>query len=426
MSTQKKSWYKKRGYLHFDQPVGYRKALALASSPSKVSKHSFWPFINYEAVSDKLGKDDLGNLKNKKKYRPIAYAAHLDSHIYSYYTEKLSKLYEIELDRRSISKHILAFRSLGKSNIEFAKDAFDTIQDFGVCEVVAIDISGFFDNLDHTTLKKSWCNLLGKEKLPKDHFSIYKSLTNFSSVSRNRLYKEFEISIHNPASTAGRICSPEEFRIKIRAQGLVSTNNDSFGIPQGSPISALLSNIYMLDFDQEIAEEVDSFDGFYFRYCDDMLFIGPANQGFSEHIERLASQKLNDSGLTLNADKTEIRNFNEAKSGIISDKPLQYLGFLFDGQKILIRSSAFARFSERMKKGVKTAKRTMKKRNKSRARKGLTPSPLYKQKIYERYSHLGKRNFIRYGHRAALIMNSKSIKKQLKPLWTNLQNKLEE
>jgi len=78
-----------------------------------------------------------------------------------------------------------------------------------------------------------------------------------------------------------------------------------------------------------------------------------------------------------------------------------------------------------MKKGVKLAKATMRAGNRIRVIKGLKTKDLYKEKIYARYAHVGKRNFLTYGYRAARIMNSKSIRKQLKPLWQRLQNELE-
>ncbi|TOH44391.1 hypothetical protein CGI79_25115, partial [Vibrio parahaemolyticus] len=51
-------------------------------------------------------------------------------------------------------------------------------------------------------------------------------------------------------------------------------------------------------------------------------------------------------------------------------KPLQYLGFLFDGHSIFLRSTALARYSEKMKGGVKLAKKTMEKENRIRKSKG--------------------------------------------------------
>ena len=75
--------------------------------------------------------------------------------------------------------------------------------------------------------------------------------------------------------TRKQIRSFVDFRDKVRKNALIISNKANFGIPQGSPISALLSNIYMLNFDIEMKDYVATLGGEYFRYCDDMLFIVP-------------------------------------------------------------------------------------------------------------------------------------------------------
>ncbi|WP_449400480.1 reverse transcriptase domain-containing protein [Chryseobacterium wanjuense] len=46
------------------------------------------------------------------------------------------------------------------------------------------------------------------------------------------------------------------------------------GIPQGLPLSAVLANIYLLDFDRNIIKEiVRKYRGYYRRYSDDLLII---------------------------------------------------------------------------------------------------------------------------------------------------------
>lgn len=424
MTTKYPSWYRSRGYLHFDLPIGYHKAQAVVKRPERVATHAFYPLISYTITAEKITKDPSSNkLINKPKSRPIAYAAHIDSHIYAYYSEKLSHAYENELDSRGLKDAVLAFRSLGRSNIEFAKEAFDVIKGFGECGVVGLDISGFFDNIDHEILKSKWAAILGAGRLPEDHFNVFKSITQWSSVEKDSLYDVLGISKHNPKKGRHRVCSPKEFREKIRGGGFIKRNVDAKGIPQGSPISALLSNIYMLDFDQEMKEMIEAVGGYYCRYCDDMLFVVPTklrDKVAGEVVKKIKSLKIK-----INPKKTEIRTFQLKSGTLSSDKPLQYLGFLFDGQQVTIRSAALARYSERMKRGVRLAKLTKIKRNRLKIASGRAPKPLYKHKLYEKYSHLGKRNFIRYGLRAAKIMDSDAIKRQLKPLWHRLKEEIE-
>ncbi|KGM28074.1 DNA polymerase [Photorhabdus luminescens] len=416
-------WYKSRGYLHFDNPVTLLHALDVVTNPQYIATHSFLPFISFTAKSYKIRKDPLTNsLARKCKPREIAYSSHMDSHIFSYYASILDSFYELEVKKHGVDKNILAFRKLEKSNIEFAYEAFEEIKIRKNCSAVALDLSKFFDTLDHNILKNAWCKLISESSLPADHYAVFKNITKFSKVDKDQLYPLFGISKHNPKHNRRKICSSDEFRAKARS--LIITNKSGRGIPQGSPISALLSNIYMLNFDIEMKSYVESIGGEYFRYCDDMLFIVPIEQ--KNKVAGEAKKRLKGLKVDLNNDKTEIREFTAHVSGKISCyKPLQYLGFLFDGNNIYLRSSSLSRYSDRMKRGIKLAKSTMRSKNKVRISKNLPEKDLFKEKIYARYAHVGKRNFLSYGYRAARIMNSKSIRKQLKPLWERLQRELE-
>ncbi|EPO5342827.1 antiviral reverse transcriptase Drt2 [Klebsiella oxytoca] len=426
MECRENSWFKKRGYLHFDKPITDEHALDIVTNSRSVATHSFLPFITFTATTFKVQKDKGTNAINKTvKERPIAYSSHVDSHIYSYYASILEKVYEEELKKHRISGNVLAFRALGKSNIEFAYEAFQEIKIRGDCSAVALDLSKFFDTLDHGFLKKAWCRLIGVDKLPEDHYAVFKAITKFSKVDKNQVYDLMGLPKNNARHTkrlVKQICSFDDFRNKVRKSNLIIPNKANFGIPQGSPISALLSNIYMLNFDIEMNEYVSSLGGAYFRYCDDMLFIVPSNE--KNNIAGEAEKKLFKLKLSLNTKKTEIRDFFVTPSKIKCDKPLQYLGFLFDGHNVFLRSSSLSRYSDRMKRGVRLAKATMKRKNKIRKLKGLPKKELFKEKVYARYSHVGKRNFLTYGYRASRIMNSSSIRKQLKPLWERLQKEV--
>lgn len=416
-------WFKTRGYLHFDLPISCNQAESIVKNSVKVQRHPFYPFILNTIMSKKIRKDKVtGVIHTKIKTRPVQYASHVDSHIYSYYTHLLNIQYEETIKKLGIEDSVLAFRKLGKSNIDYANNAFNEIIKRQECTAVALDIKGFFDTLNHSILKQAWCKVINCDRLPNDHYSVFKSLTKFSSVEKDRLYTEFNISIHNPKNKNNRICEPDQFRSRVRDAGMIIVNKDHFGIPQGSPISALLSNIYMVDFDLKITNLIKKLNGSYYRYCDDILFIVPSD--YKDTIIKQASDEIKKLKLEINNDKTEIRDFKVVNGQLKSRQSLQYLGFTFDGQHKLIRSAALARYSERMKAGVRLAKLTRIKCNRTRIHKGQPPQKVYKKKLYERYSHLGQRNFVRYGFRCAAGMNSKAIKKQLKPLWRRLNEEI--
>lgn len=416
-------WFRQRRYIHFDEPLSYKKATALVTDPKAVAAHAFWPLIRFNVETFKLKRNAAtGDLALKSKVREISYAAHGDSQVLSYYCDKLSTCYEAQIASRGLHSVVLAFRPLGKNNINFAKDAFDAIRARGECSVVALDVTKFFDTIGHAQLKRSWKNLIGETELPADHFAIFRALTKFAVVDRDQLFDTLDISVHNPRAGRQRLCSSVDFRTKVRDAGLVTTNNLSKGIPQGTAISALLSNIYMLDFDTKAHAFAVQHGGTYMRYCDDMLFVMPP--GMTTVTESFANVEINELELDINPDKTERCDFHIVAGQQTCSRPLQYLGFLFDGKKIIIRSAAFAKFSNRLKRGVSLAKQTMRSRNKSRVRRGASERDLFLKKIYARYSHLGKRNFLRYGYRAADIMESSAIRRQLRPLWPRLMREL--
>lgn len=170
-------WYTKRNYLHFDVPVSGTKAEKIVTSTTSVARHAFFPFISYSFQLTKLDRDtSTGKLYRKPKPREVAYSSHIDSHIYAYYANQLSNLYEQKVEKSGLHESVLAFRKLdGKSNIHFADDAFNYIRKMKECSVIALDFSKFFNTLDHRILKEEWSKLLQVKHLPKEslqRFSI--------------------------------------------------------------------------------------------------------------------------------------------------------------------------------------------------------------------------------------------------------------
>lgn len=417
-------WYKRRSYLHFDLPLSYDSAHELVRNPQKVAKHSFYPLVRFVISTKKLIRDGLPErFDHKPKERDIRYASHADAHIYSFYAEQLLGKYENFLCHENFQESVLAFRRLNKSNIHFAKDAFQAIKEAGDVDVVGIDIKDFFGSLDHEILKARWKELLQKSELPQDHYAVYRSITKYSWVDRDKVYRLFKISTHNPKHGRQRICDVKDFREIVRRSKIIERNESKKGVPQGTPISALLSNIYMIELDRQFSTMATELGGKYFRYCDDILLIVGADKG--EDALKKATEFLLSHNLQIQPTKTEFRKFRISEGQQKSAKPLQYLGFLFDGQKILLRSAALARYSEKMGSAVRLAKLTLLSRNLKRLERGENERPLGRGKLYRKYAYLGRRNFVSYAHRAAGILESRAIKKQVRPLWRRLKESID-
>ena len=419
MSVKKEepSWYKSRGYPHFDLPLGCRRAVDLVSDPDRVTSHAFFPFLHFTMV-DRRYKPAKRKVVPKK--REIYYAAHADAHIFAYYAHLLNQRYEVALERRAIGEMVLAYRQLGdgRCNIQFAGEAFGIIAEMGNCDAIALDVEGFFDTLNHQRVKKLWCTVLGLDTLPRDHYAVFKAITRFAWAARDGVYRQLNIGRRKAEKLHGRLCASTEFREQIRGGGLISRHDKGKGIPQGSPISAVLSNIYMLDADTSLVRDLRAIGAVYRRYSDDILVICPA--GHAAEATRLVISALDGVDLNLSEGKTQTSSFRLDDDGQQrADHPLQYLGFTFDGERILIRDSTLSRYHQRLRAAVRSLRRAVRK-----ARKTDCESPMRKRKIYEQMTHLGRRNFPSYARRSAEVLSEDAIRKQIRGHWSLIQRLL--
>lgn len=280
-------WYAKKPYPHFDLPLGRRKATEYVSDPRRIAQHPFYPLIQYSLVRPRIKKCDIGDCRGfvkDPKLRTIAYPSHKDGYIFSYYKSKLEPTYEAWLASEGLGEAVTAFRSIGENNITLAKKAFDFIETHPGCEIIATDIESFFDKIDHATLKEIWQRFLGVPRLPEDHFAVYKAVTRYSVVERHKIYNKLGIPLTRRGKGSRaiqRLCTPDQFRAKIIPSGLIQPSNGAqqgIGIPQGTSLSPLLSNMYLADLDSEIHGLVTGRGGRYWRYCDDILIVLPGGE----------------------------------------------------------------------------------------------------------------------------------------------------
>ena len=348
-------------YAHFDLRV----SLSMPSirkyvmDRTKIVTHSFYPFIHFEKKNSRYGK------KGPKKPRELYYCSHLDRCVYQRYAFLLNYQYNIWACENNIDDVAIAYRdSLGKNNIDFAKDAFDAIRSFPQCFILVGDFTNFFDNLEHQYLKKMMCEVLSVERLPQDYFSVFKNITRFSSWDWKDIVKAAgeniaERGIRKKINSKDTVLNKEQFQ---ESKKDIKKNVSGVGVPQGSPISAVLSNIYMIEFDKDIKRYVASKGGIYMRYSDDFIIVLPYERDaeIADFTSYIFSYVESMKGLVdLQKEKTSCYTY---KDEVIyeGDQPssINYLGFLFDGKNIRIRPRAITKYYYRMRRKANTIGRS--------------------------------------------------------------------
>ncbi|MEL6561496.1 MAG: reverse transcriptase domain-containing protein [Bacteroidota bacterium] len=293
---------------------------------------------------------------------------------------------------------------------------------------------------------------LGCKSLPKDHYNIYKSITNYSFINLNdlkvdhRRFDEKKLSEIRKIGKHSYFHSVKDFvESEIKAY---KNHAKTKGIPHGLPISALMANIYMYEFDKEITEHlVGTSNVFYRRYSDDMIFV--CDNSEVEVVDEFISKSIEDIKLEIAKDKIETIYFkateNGIESSIINDLgnfvsgPLNYLGFEFYGNKTLIKTKNIGAFYREMKESIGRKSRRV---ESLKSELLVDKLPIFKRKIYRLYSYKGGRpreltinngsgksvrkkeyrgNFISYVFKASEIMGAPEMKKQVRNHWKILQ-----
>lgn len=495
-------WFKLRKYPHIGLPITSKDKKAICAyvkDSNKITKHAFLPFIHKEIYSkrvrkryDKFGsplRDENNNkirAKIKPKIREIYYSNHLDANIYSYYSFILMNNYEEILRNEGLTEVVTAYRKIkyndkrSKCNIDFANEVFNYIRKNNDQELVAIavDITGFFDNLNHKILKKSWCKVLASRTLPDDHYQVFKSITKYSHIEEKSLFELFKNQIiverkpkaisrksikkiqYMKTQNAIAFCEKKDIH-KIRAKGLIIKDKydkknklKNYGICQGSPISSTLANIYMLNFDKHVHKKVKNIDGLYRRYSDDIVIVCKIEH--KDEILKLLNSSIETlSKLEIQSEKTQVfyfKNQNGKKvclqefEGHINSNSInrnfEYLGFSFDGQHTYLKASALSKYYRKMKRGVKRrAFYSKRMRNDSR-------NKIFKRAIYKQYSYIGAKrskkyqrvtgttnvwrqtsiynwgNFITYAKLASKTLDDNKIDSQIRNHWKNLNKEI--
>lgn len=192
---------------------------------------------------------------------------------------------------------------------------------------------------------------------------------------------------------------------EVKSAGLaICQNQNPFGIPQGTPISASFSNLYMTGFDEQMLAEATARGALYQRYSDDILIACRPSDG--DEFEKLIAAMLKARGLELQKNKTERKTLSG--KGALT---FQYLGYQLGQCEARVRSGSLSRQWRTARRAVRKAERAG-----SKAMATGASSKIYTRKLHRRYNEAGSRNFMAYAKRSAAILGSPTIKKQTKRL----------
>jgi len=387
--ARSKTWFKPKKYPHIGLPITVKDRRAVESyvhNTGKIAHHSFLPLIKRVQRSHRY-KQENGKYKRSTKEREICYASHFDAQIYSFYAKRLERRYEKYIKEHDYSDCVIAYRSIqcedrnsSKCNIDFAKDAFNAIRNMvvrGPQTVLVSDITKFFDSLNHSYLKRAWKEVSDYNSLPEDEYNIFKNVTQFSYVKIEDLFNLYKDQIICQTKTGirkrrltqvkylkekGAIAFCEKDALpELRNRGFIHPNKNKYGhfigIPQGLPISSVLANIYMWEFDQKLNSYLRQIGGYYRRYCDDIIMIFPSSH--LQIVERLLQELIRSTALEISPDKTKRFSIAASPKGeimILKDgKPskIEYLGFSFDGKNIRIKDKGMSKYYHKMDKTIR-------------------------------------------------------------------------
>lgn len=199
----------------------------------------------------------------------------------------------------SIAKDLLYENFYKIISTEYIKKKIKRVHDVYISNkydtFIKIDIKDFYGSLNHGYLKKK----IMKKVRKKEFLQLLENAIKRQTINENENQK----------------------MVEVREKG----------VPQGLPISNIMANIYMIDFDIKFNRNEYA----YFRYVDDILILCKA-----EDAKKIITLIFKELKCKLFLDPHEIsKKKSKTCTGLCSES-FSYLGYKFVGAKITVRKKS--------------------------------------------------------------------------------------
>src|SRR5208282_1493171 len=210
----------------------------------------------------------------------------------------------------------------------------------------------------------------------------FKAITEYAEVEKVKVYERLghfgeKLIKRSGKPTKGyltpyskipkHLCDGKEFRAKIAGcsgdTSIIEKNYKTYGIPQGAPISDLLANLYLLDFDSTVRAWVRELGGAYCRYSDDILLVVPGDQAIGSDLRARTCGLIRGYGrkLEIKKEKSSLFVFDRHGSeqtfqlldGTRGRNGLEYLGFRYDGKQVYLRDATISNLRRKIARAAR-------------------------------------------------------------------------
>jgi Reverse transcriptase (RNA-dependent DNA polymerase). len=195
---------------------------------------------------------------------------------------------------------------------------------------------------------------------------VLKNIERYVYIEKSQLLNELNHQIVRRKGKTAYFKSIENFGQFIKRNKYLLKKNQKKVFLKVTSISAVLANVYMIDFDKKVCALLKNLGGMYRRYSDDFIIVIPKEKvnrlEFSNIFKKIIS--LSSTLLHLDIEKEKTRRLS-IKYGIVKDlqkekcsattSSLDYLGFIYQNNTVSFRGKTIYKFYYRGRRALESA-----------------------------------------------------------------------